>query len=122
MTRWGLRPLRAKEYSIQGIKTPLPQLGSSGDVALMENEEPDGEEKGGPTGLEAGIINALPVAFLILVTRGAIVSKINVTPKGCYLPILKRHSIFSVANLFAHNNTSQICYCGQISSQSSAVN
>ena len=52
----------------------------------------------------------------------AISSKINVTPKGVYLPILKLHSILAVANLLAHNNKSQICYCGQISLQSAAVN
>ena len=43
-------------------------------------------------------------------------------PKGVYLPISKLHSILAVANLLAHNNTSQICYCGQISLQSAAVN
>ena len=32
------------------------------------------------------------------------------------------HSILAVANLLAHNNKSQICYCGQISLQSAAVN
>ena len=32
------------------------------------------------------------------------------------------HSILAVANLLAHNNISQICYCGQISLQSAAVN
>ena len=31
-------------------------------------------------------------------------------------------SILAVANLLAHNNISQICYCGQISLQSAAVN
>ena len=41
----------------------------------------------------------------------------NVTPKGVYLPISKLHSILDIANLFFHNNISQICYCGQISSQ-----
>ena len=46
-------------------------------------------------------------------------SKINDTPKGV---ILKLHSILVVANLLAHNNISQICYCGQISLQSAAVN
>ena len=51
-----------------------------------------------------------------------IASKINVTPKVIYLPISKLHSILAVANLFAHNNKSQICYCGQISLQSAAVN
>ena len=51
-----------------------------------------------------------------------IVSKINVTPKGVYLPISKLHSILPVANLLAHNSISQICYCGQISLQSAAVN
>ena len=51
-----------------------------------------------------------------------IASKINVTPKGVYLPISKLHSILAVANLLAHNNKSQICYCGQISLQNAAVN
>ena len=51
-----------------------------------------------------------------------IASKINGTPKGVYLPILKLHSILAVANLLAHNNESQICYCGQILLQSAAVN
>ena len=36
--------------------------------------------------------------------------------------ISKLHSILAVANLLAHNNKSQICYCGQISLQSAAVN
>ena len=49
-------------------------------------------------------------------------SKINVTPKGVHLPISKIHSILAVANLLAHNNKRQICYCGQISLQSAAVN
>ena len=53
--------------------------------------------------------------------RCAIASKINETPKGVYLPISKLHSILAVANLLAHNNISQICYCGQISLQSAAV-
>ena len=52
-------------------------------------------------------------AFTYLVTR-TITSKINVTPRGVYLPISKLHSILAVANLLAHNNISQICYCGQI--------
>ena len=43
-------------------------------------------------------------------------------PKGVYLPISKLHSILAVAILLAHNNISQICYCGQISLQSAAVN
>ena len=51
-----------------------------------------------------------------------IASKINVTPKCVYLPISKLHSILAVANLLAHNNISQICYCGQISLQSAEVN
>ena len=42
-------------------------------------------------------------------------------PKGVYLPIWKLHSILAVTNLLAHNNKSQICYCGQISLQSAAV-
>ena len=43
-------------------------------------------------------------------------------PQRClYLPISKLHSILAVANLLAHNNKSQICYCGQISLQSAAV-
>ena len=52
---------------------------------------------------------------------GTIASKINITTKGVYLPISKIHSILAVANLLAHNNISQICYCGQISLQSAAV-
>ena len=51
-----------------------------------------------------------------------IASKINGTPKGVYLPISKIRLILAVANLLAHNNISQICYCGQISIQSAAVN
>ena len=51
-----------------------------------------------------------------------IASKINGTPKGVCLPLLKLHSILAVANLLAHNNKSQICYCGQISLQSAANN
>ena len=39
----------------------------------------------------------------------------------CYL-IFKIHSILAVANLLAHNNNSQICYCVQISFQSAAFN
>ena len=42
-------------------------------------------------------------------------------PKGVYLPFSKLHSI-AVANLLAHNNKSQICYCCQILLQSAAVN
>ena len=42
--------------------------------------------------------------------------------KGVYLSISKLHSILAVANLLAHNNKSQICYCGQISLQSATVN
>ena len=51
-----------------------------------------------------------------------------VPPKGVYLPISIKyiykytHLILAVANLLAHNNISQICYCGQISLQSAAVN
>ena len=51
-----------------------------------------------------------------------IASRINVTPKGVNLPGSKPHSILAKANLLAHNNISQICYCGQILSQSGAVN
>ena len=53
--------------------------------------------------------------FVSPVVQCAITSKINGTPKGVYLPISKLHSILAVANLLAHNNKSQICYCGQIS-------
>ena len=34
-------------------------------------------------------------------------------PHRCFLSILRRPSILAVANLLAHNNKSQICYCGQ---------
>ena len=61
--------------------------------------------------------------FLKMLTATcSIASKINVTPKDVYLPILKLRSILTVVNLLAHNNISQICYCGQISIQSAAVN
>ena len=50
-----------------------------------------------------------------------IASKINATSKGVYLPISKLHSILAIANLLAHNNINQICYCGKISLQSAAV-
>ena len=49
------------------------------------------------------------------------VRKINVTPRGVYLPISKIHSTLFIVNLLAHNNISQICYCSQISLQSAAV-
>ena len=45
-----------------------------------------------------------------------------IPPKGVYLPISKLHLILAVANLLAHNNISQICFCGQISLQSVAGN
>ena len=38
------------------------------------------------------------------------------------MPISKLHSISAVANLLAHNNITPICYCGQISLPSAAVN
>ena len=60
--------------------------------------------------------------WLATAITGTIASKINGTPKSVYLPISKLHSILTVANLLAHNNISQICYCGQISFQSAAVN
>ena len=43
----------------------------------------------------------------------------------CYpqsLPISMLDSIFAVANLLAHNNISQVYYCGQISLGSAEVN
>ena len=54
--------------------------------------------------------------------RRRLASKINVTSKGVYSPILELRSILAIANLLDHNNVSQICYCGQISLQSAAVN
>ena len=59
---------------------------------------------------------------LILCQKGIIASKINVTSEGIYLPISMVHLILALANLLAHNNIGQICYCGQISLQSAAVN
>ena len=41
---------------------------------------------------------------LIIQLTICIASKINVTPKGVYLPISKLHFILTVANLLAHNN------------------
>ena len=60
--------------------------------------------------------------FVNILYLRTLASKINDTPKGAYLPILKLHSILVVANLLAHNNKSKICYCGQISLQSAVVN
>ena len=54
--------------------------------------------------------------------HSTITSKINVTFKDVYLPLSKLYSILTVANLLAHNNMGQICYWGQISVQSAAVN
>ena len=47
-----------------------------------------------------------------MLTQISIKRKINSTPKGFYLPILKLHSILTVANLVAHNNLGS-CYYGQ---------
>ena len=60
--------------------------------------------------------------MIIFLFPFTIESRINVTPKGLYLSISKLHSILTVANLLAHNNISQICYCGQISLQKTIVN
>ena len=44
-------------------------------------------------------------------------------PQGCLLAHFEAtFNFIAVANLLAHNNISQICYCGQISLQSAAVN
>ena len=43
-----------------------------------------------------------------------------VPPKVFTCPF-RSYTISAVANLLAHNNISQICYCGQISLQSAAV-
>ena len=40
----------------------------------------------------------------------------------CLLAHFEAKFDISIANLLAHNNKSQICYCGQISLQSAAVN
>ena len=53
-----------------------------------------------------------------------ITCKINVTPKDVYLPISKVYIHFILAEsiyLPIIPNTSQICYCGQISLQSAVV-
>ena len=57
-----------------------------------------------------------------LSNRCTIASKINGTPKAVHLPISKLQSILAITNLLTHNNISQICYCGQISLLSAAVN
>ena len=71
---------------------------------------------------KANLAHFLPSQKSRSKNEGTIDSKINVTPKGVFLAISKLHSILAVANLLAHNNKSQICYCGQISLQSVAVN
>ena len=58
------------------------------------------------------LFHQLLTMFEILTT---IANKIIVTPKGVYFLISKLHSILAVAKLLAHNNISQIFYCGQIS-------
>ena len=45
-----------------------------------------------------------------------IISKINGTPKGVYLPVSKLHSILATANLLAHSNK-WLCYFGEVNSQ-----
>ena len=70
----------------------------------------------------ATVVFLFTAQFLQFSFYCTIASKINATPKGVYLPISKLHSNLAVANLLAHNNISQICYCGQISLQSAAVN
>ena len=62
------------------------------------------------------------VVSLLGLCECTIASKINVTTKSASLPISKLQSILAVANLLAHNNISEICYCGPISLQSAAVN
>ena len=36
--------------------------------------------------------------------KGTIKGKINGTPKGVYMPILKLHSVLAIANLLSYNN------------------
>ena len=62
-----------------------------------------------------------PSSIYMYVVLCSLVSNINVTLKGVYLAISKLQSILVVANLLAHNNTSQICYYGQLSLQSAAA-
>ena len=64
--------------------------------------------------------NRINIYFKIFCT---IAYKINYTPKMFTCPFWSYiYSILAVANLLAHNNKNQICYCGQISLQSAAVN
>ena len=60
------------------------------------------------------LVNFSKRYFNFYFEKGTIASKINGTPKGVYLPISKLRSILAVANLLAHNNKNQICYCSQI--------
>ena len=54
---------------------------------------------------------------------GTITSKINVTPQRCLLVDFEVTLDFSSSKFTCpYNNISQICYCGQISLQSAAVN
>ena len=43
-------------------------------------------------------------------------------PQRCLIAHFEATTILAVTNLLAHNNISQICYCGQISLQSAAAN
>ena len=67
-------------------------------------------------------IYACIYSHIISIYTCTIARKKMLPPKGICLPISKLHSILAVANLLAHNNISQICYCGQISLQSAAFN
>ena len=61
------------------------------------------------------VLKKIKLGFQVGIRHCAINCKIYVTPKCVCLPISKLRWFLAVANLLAHNNISQICYCGQIS-------
>ena len=71
--------------------------------------------------------SVLPELYFLFQHQGRFVPFCHRQQNKCYLQMcLLAHFeatlILAVANLLAHNNISQICYCGLISLQSAAVN
>ena len=77
-------------------------------VQIIESKRPE------TINSEKQIMQSTCFILLIIQKLGTIASKINITHKGVDMPISKVHSILPEANILAHNNKSQICYCGQI--------
>ena len=103
----------SKEHNTLEGSSVLP------DVSSMNIFSSSGS---GNISLPIKIMPIVPLTYSYTLLKCTIPSKINVTPKGVNLPISKLHSILAVAIYLSINNISQICYIGQISLQSAAVN